>query len=137
MLPDNQMLYYTVQGSVYIFHLVVHICSINQSLSLLAMFYGGPALFSFSHLMKLMFHVTPYRMLLHYHWLFVKEDYHLLNMINSHTAAQKLTCVWVEKIDSMVDREYKVDYQNCNSCDCHFLKVQLVWFLVRYIEGGL
>ena len=71
------------------------------------MFYGGPALFSFSHLMKLMFHVTTYRMLLHCHWLFVKEDYHL-NMINSHTAAQKLTCVWVEKIDSMVDREYKV-----------------------------
>jgi len=93
MLPDNQMLYYTVQGSVSIFHLVVHICSINQSLSLLAMFYGGPALFSFSHLMKLMFHVTPYRMLLHCHWLFVKEDYHLNIYQFSHCCTEIDLCV--------------------------------------------
>jgi len=44
-----------------------------------------------------MLHETPYRTLLHWHWLSVMKDYNLLDTINSHTIPKKLTCPSTEK----------------------------------------
>ena len=57
-----------------ILHPVVHIGSLNQALSLFTEIYGSPALLAISHLMELMLHETPYRTLLHWHWLSVMKD---------------------------------------------------------------
>ena len=61
-------------GGKEILHLVVHIRSVDQSLSLLTMLYGSPALFAIIYLAKLVLHVTPYRTLFNWHGLLVRKD---------------------------------------------------------------
>ena len=87
-------------GGKEILHLVVHIRSVDQSLSLLTMLYGSPALFAIIYLAKLVLHVTPYRTLFNWHGLLVRKDEHLLNVIDSHTTVQKLTCPRAKKTES-------------------------------------
>ena len=57
-----------------VLHLVVHVGSLNQPFSLLTVIYGSPALFAVTHLIGLMLHETPYRTLLHWHWLSVMKE---------------------------------------------------------------
>lgn len=111
---------------------VVHIGSVNQSLSLFTPIHRCPALFSICHIRKLMLQKSPYRTLPHCHCHFARKDENLLEVINLYTASKKLTYLWGEKDVFIEANDYKIHISYTQRLHC-FMK----WILIARTQDWL